>query len=552
LMSGKYFLQKLHPRNLRAVRRESQLGLLRSISHQSVPFCGSLALENVFRSQNRIIIPSASWNSTSIRYFSTSSIIIEPLESLGDSITTAVLVSWSKEPGDVVKEDDVIAIVETDKVTMDIRAKKAGVFIEGLAAAQSEISVGSPLYKIDTSLKTAPQVNAETIVVATKPSVPPSTVETQTVSALTVDVPVMGESITTGMLAKWNFKSGDFVKMDEVVANIETDKVNVEVRSPQSGILQKMFNAEGDEISVGNPLFILQPSEASTTSTSPAPAVTTPAKTTPSPAKSTPATSPAVVKAAQPVAAKPSAPPAVQTPVGDRSETRVKMTRMRLRIAQRLKEAQNTAAMLTTFQEVDMGNLIEMRNKHKDEFEKVHGIKLGFMSAFVRAATVTLQELPAVNGVIDDATNEIVYRNYVDISVAVASPNGLVVPVLRNTEKMSFADVEKAIAMYGKKAKEGALALEDMAGGTFTISNGGVFGSLFGTPIINPPQSAILGMHATKMRPMVTAGGKIEARPMMYLALTYDHRLIDGREAVTFLKGVAGRIEDSSRLLLTL
>eukprot|EP01037_Dinobryon_pediforme_P023224 gene23223-biopygen14008 len=182
------------------------------------------------------------------------------------------------------------------------------------------------------------------------------------------------------------------------------------------------------------------------------------------------------------------------------------MTRMRIRIAQRLKEAQNTAAMLTTFQEVDMTQLIELRNKHKDDFEKAHGIKLGFMSAFVRAATACLQELPAVNGVIDDATNEIVYRNYVDISVAVASPNGLVVPVLRNTEKMGFADVEKAIAAFGKKAKEGSLALEDMAGGTFTISNGGVFGSLFGTPIINPPQSAILGMHATKLRPVVVNG----------------------------------------------
>ena len=198
-----------------------------------------------------------------------------------------------------------------------------------------------------------------------------------------------------------------------------------------------------------------------------------------------------------------------------------------------------------------MGNLIEMRNKYKEEFEKTHGVKMGFMSAFVRAATTALQELPAVNAVIDDTTNEIVYRNYVDVSVAVASPSGLVVPVLRNTEKMNFADVEKTIAMYGKKAKDGALALEDMAGGTFTISNGGVFGSLLGTPIINPPQSAILGMHATKMRPMAV-NGKVEIRPMMYVALTYDHRLIDGREAVTFLKSVQAKIEDPSRLLLDL
>lgn len=222
---------------------------------------------------------------------------------------------------------------------------------------------------------------------------------------------------------------------------------------------------------------------------------------------------------------------------------------MRLRIAERLKAAQNTAAMLTTFQEVDMFELMALRSEHKEEFEKHHGVKLGFMSAFVKASTAALQELPAVNAYIDDATKEIVYRQYMDVSVAVASPSGLVVPVLRNTEAMSFKDIEKQIALYGKKAKEGSLALEDMAGGTFTISNGGVFGSLLGTPIINPPQSAILGMHATKMRPVVK-DGQIVARPMMYLALTYDHRLIDGREAVTFLKSIASKIEDPRRLLL--
>jgi 2-oxoglutarate dehydrogenase E2 component (dihydrolipoamide succinyltransferase) len=226
------------------------------------------------------------------------------------------------------------------------------------------------------------------------------------------------------------------------------------------------------------------------------------------------------------------------------------MTRMRQRIAARLKEAQNTTAMLTTFQEVDMTNLIALRNRYKDDFEHAHGVKLGFMSAFVKAATLALQDMPIVNAVIDDASKEVVYRQYVDISVAVASPNGLVVPVLRNTEAMGFADIEKAIGVYGKKAKEGKLALEEMTGGTFTISNGGVFGSLFGTPIINPPQSSILGMHSTKMRAVVV-DGKVEARPMMYLALTYDHRLIDGREAVTFLKSIAAKIEDPGRMLLT-
>jgi len=226
------------------------------------------------------------------------------------------------------------------------------------------------------------------------------------------------------------------------------------------------------------------------------------------------------------------------------------MSRMRQRVAARLKDAQNTAAMLTTFQEVDMGNLMDMRKKYKDAFQEKHGVKLGFMSAFVKASTAALQEIPAVNAYIDDETKEIVYREYCDISVAVASPGGLVVPVLRNTETMSFADVERTIAMYGQKARDGTLALDDMAGGTFTISNGGVFGSLMGTPIINPPQSAILGMHATKMRAVVNHKGEVVARPMMYLALTYDHRLIDGREGVTFLKSIAEKIADPSRLVL--
>jgi len=225
------------------------------------------------------------------------------------------------------------------------------------------------------------------------------------------------------------------------------------------------------------------------------------------------------------------------------------MTRIRNRISERLKGAQNTYAMLTTFNEVDMTNLINLRNQYKDDFEKKHGIKLGFMSAFVKAAVAGLQDQPTVNSVIEG--DEIVTRNYVDISVAVATPTGLVVPVIRDADRLSFAGVEKYLADLGKRAKDNQLAIEDMAGGTFTISNGGVFGSLMGTPIINPPQSAILGMHATKNRP-VAVGDKIEIRPMMYLALTYDHRLIDGREAVTFLKKIKDVVEDPRRLLLEL
>jgi len=492
-----------------------------------------------------------------------SSLVTEPLESLGDSITTAVLLSWSKEPGDSIKEDDVIAVVETDKVTMEIRAKKTGVFIEPLCAAGAEISVGSPLYKMDTSATAAP-IHAEASTPQTKvPPPPAAAAPAGKLEKMTVPVPIMGESITQGVLASWMAKTGDFVNADQVVASIETDKVTVEVRSPQAGKIVETFAAEGDEINVGNQLFVLEvggtaPAAATNAAPAAAPAAAPVAAVSAAKPATTTTTAAAAAAPKPAAAASKSTPAAAATTTtakpaaaGDRSETRVKMTRMRLRIAQRLKEAQNTAAMLTTFQEVDMGNLIEMRNKYKEEFEKTHGVKMGFMSAFVRAATTALQELPAVNAVIDDTTNEIVYRNYVDVSVAVASPSGLVVPVLRNTEKMNFADVEKTIAMYGKKAKDGALALEDMAGGTFTISNGGVFGSLLGTPIINPPQSAILGMHATKMRPMAV-NGKVEIRPMMYVALTYDHRLIDGREAVTFLKSVQAKIEDPSRLLLDL
>lgn len=225
------------------------------------------------------------------------------------------------------------------------------------------------------------------------------------------------------------------------------------------------------------------------------------------------------------------------------------MNRMRLRIAQRLKEAQNTCAMLTTFNEVDMSNISEMRKTYKDAFLKKHNIKLGFMSAFVKAAAYALSDQPAVNAVIDDTTKEIVYRDYVDISVAVATPKGLVVPVIRNVEGMNFADIEKTINLLGEKARKNELAVEDMDGGTFTISNGGVFGSMFGTPIINPPQSAILGMHGIFDRP-VAIGGKVEIRPMMYVALTYDHRLIDGREAVTFLRKIKSVVEDPRVLLL--
>ena len=341
-----------------------------------------------------------------------------------------------------------------------------------------------------------------------------------------VPVPSMGDSITEGTVVEWTAQVGDGVAVDDVVVVIETDKVSVEVRTPIAGAITEHLAEVDAVVEVGQPLFKVDTAAEGAAKAAPAPAPV----------------------AAAPEEAAPAPPAAGEA---SRAETRVKMNRMRLRIAERLKEAQNTAACLTTFQECDMGALMELRKTHKDEFEKVHGVKLGFMSAFVKASTAALLETPAVNAYIDDAAKEIVYRDYCDVSVAVASPAGLVVPVLRNTEQMSFADVEKSIQAYAMKARDGSLSLEEMSGGTFTISNGGVFGSLMGTPILNPPQSAILGMHATKMRAVVK-DGEVQARPMMYLALTYDHRMIDGREAVTFLKSVATKIEDPGRFLLGL
>ena len=368
----------------------------------------------------------------------------------------------------------------------------------------------------------------------------------------TVNVPPMGESITDGTVATLFKQPGDVVVEDEAIGEIETDKVTVEIKYTEKipGIIKTLHVAEGDTVTVGQAFADVEENadavvDAAKPAAAPKEEKKAAAPSSPPPAAAAAAkksaAAPAVEKAAPP---PPTAPPATS---GVRPERRVKMTRLRKRVAERLKGAQNTYAMLTTFNEVDMTNLMEMRSQFKDEFLERHGVKLGFMSAFVKASVNALQYVPAVNGVIDG--DEIVYREYYDVSVAVATPKGLVVPVVRDADSLSFAGVEKTINDLGKKARDGALSIDEMAGGTFTISNGGVFGSLMGTPIINPPQSAILGMHATKMRPAVV-NGQVLPRPLMYLALTYDHRLVDGREAVTFLKRVKEIIEDPRRLLL--
>ncbi|KAI1897890.1 hypothetical protein AGOR_G00087930 [Albula goreensis] len=379
---------------------------------------------------------------------------------------------------------------------------------------------------------------------------------------VTVNTPAFAESVTEGDV-RWEKAVGDTVAEDEVVCEIETDKTSVQVPSPAAGVIEALLVPDGGRVEGGTPLFKLRKgagaAKAAEAPQPPPPKAEAPAEAAPPPPPPPPAAAPIPtsmppvppvpgqafdakpVSAVKPTAAPPApAAPAGTAAKGSRSESRVKMNRMRQRIAQRLKEAQNTCAMLTTFNEIDMSNIQEMRKLHKDAFLKKHAIKLGFMSAFVKASAHALMEQPAVNAVIDDTTKEIVYREYVDISVAVATPKGLVVPVIRGVEMMNFADIEKTINELGEK---------DMDGGTFTISNGGVFGSMFGTPIINPPQSAILGMHGIFERP-VAIGGKVEIRPMMYVALTYDHRLIDGREAVTFLRKIKAVVEDPRVLLL--
>ncbi|RAO72973.1 uncharacterized protein BHQ10_008985 [Talaromyces amestolkiae] len=369
-----------------------------------------------------------------------------------------------------------------------------------------------------------------------------------------VKVPEMAESITEGTLKQFSKQVGDFVERDEEIATIETDKIDVAVNAPESGTIKELLVSEEDTVTVGQAIVKLEPGSGGGAAEKPKdePAPSKPETKEPTPSKAEP------LKEKQPEKPKPKpteskkeAQPSTTAQTGGREERRVKMNRMRLRIAERLKQSQNTAASLTTFNEVDMSSLMELRKLYKDDVLKKTGVKLGFMSAFSRACVLAMKDLPAVNASIEgpNGGDTIVYRDYVDISVAVATEKGLVTPVVRNAESMDLVGIEKAIADLGKKARDNKLTIEDMAGGTFTISNGGVFGSLMGTPIINLPQTAVLGLHAIKERAVVV-NGKVEVRPMMYLALTYDHRLLDGREAVTFLVKVKEYIEDPRRMLL--
>ncbi len=405
-----------------------------------------------------------------------------------------------------------------------------------------------------------------------------------------VKIPQLSESVSEATLLAWHKKEGEAVVRDENLIDIETDKVVMELPAPVDGVLVRILKGEKGLVVSGEVIAQID-TEAKATAASPAPKVATPAPApAPAPAKAAPAAAAPVMPAAQKIAAEkgvntlslsgtgrdgrvtkgdvlqaaaapapaaraaaaaalpqPPMPVNVDAMLANRPEQRVPMSRLRARIAERLVQSQSTAAILTTFNEVNMQPVMDMRKKYQERFEKEHGVKLGFMSFFVKAVVAALKKYPVVNASVDG--NDIVYHGYFDIGIAVGSPRGLVVPILRDCDQLSFSGVEKKIAEYGKKAADGKLAIEDLTGGTFSISNGGVFGSMLSTPIINPPQSAILGVHATKDRAVVE-NGQVVVRPMNYLALSYDHRIIDGREAVLFLVAVKEALEDPARLLI--
>ncbi len=390
-----------------------------------------------------------------------------------------------------------------------------------------------------------------------------------------IKVPVLPESVTEGTLGAWHKQVGDSVKQDDIIVDLETDKVVLEIVATSSGVITSIEKEEGDTVTNNQVLAIIDTEAAGAAAADSKPeAEATPPKAGPAARKAmkqndvdaseikgtgqkgaitkqdvekhVQATSGA--QAAAPVSATPTPPPAAPAQPGDdRNDRRVPMSRMRARIAERLKSAQNTAAMLTTFNEVNLQPMMDLRARYKDDFEKAHGVKLGMMSFFTKAAVEALKKFPAVNASIDG--DDIVYHDYFDIGIAVSSERGLVVPILRDVEQMSYADVEQEIRNMAERARTGKLGIDELTGGTFSITNGGTFGSMLSTPILNPPQSAILGMHNIIQRPVVI-DGEIVARPMMYLALTYDHRIIDGREAVQFLVTIKQLLEDPARLLL--
>ena len=485
---------------------------------------------------------------------------------LGESVTEATVATWFKKPGDAVAVDEMLCELETDKVTVEVPAPAAGVMGEIVAAEGTTVGVDALLAVINAGNSAS---------AAPTPAAP--TVSTPSSAAVDVMVPTLGESVSEATVSTWFKKVGDTVAQDEMLCELETDKVSVEVPAPAAGVLTEILAGEGTTVAAGGKLAVLGGASASASTPAPATAPM-PAATTAKDVEDSPAAKKAmaeagisrdavtgtgrdgramkddvaraVAAAAPATAPAPAAAPRAPVAADDAArEERVKMTRLRQTIAKRLKDSQNTAAMLTTYNEVDMSAVMALRNEYKDAFEKKHGVRMGFMSFFTKACCHALKEVPEVNAEIDGT--DIVYKNYVHMGVAAGTPTGLVVPVIRDADQMSFAEIEKAISEKGRRARDGKLSMAEMQGGTFTISNGGVYGSLMSSPILNPPQSGILGMHKIQDRPVVV-NGEIVIRPMMYLALSYDHRIVDGKGAVTFLVRVKEALEDPRRLLLDL
>ena len=502
---------------------------------------------------------------------------------LGESVTEATIAKWTKKVGDPVKKDELLVELETDKVSLEVVSPADGVLGDIKAAEGDNVVPGTVLGSVTEGASApapaaapaaAPAKAAKADAKAAPAAAAPAA------AAIDITVPVMGESVAEGSMGKWVKKNGDTVKKDELLVEIETDKVAVEVSAPAAGVL----TIAADNGSTVTPGQVIGSVSASGAAAAPAaaPAAAAPANTGSAQAQSqdkasahlSPAVqrvvsennlNPASLSASGPkgnitkadaiaaIGAAAPATPKAAAPVAPRAdqprEERVKMTRLRQTIARRLKDSQNTAAQLTTFNEVDMTNVMALRAQYKEVFEKRHGVKLGFMSFFTKAVVQALRELPAVNAEIDGT--DIIYKNHYDIGVAVGTDKGLVVPVLRDADTLSLAGIEKGIGALGKAARDGALTMAQMQGGTFTITNGGTYGSLMSTPILNAPQSGILGMHNIVQRPMAI-NGEVKIRPMMYLALSYDHRIVDGKEAVTFLVRVKEHLEDPQRFLLDL
>ena len=495
---------------------------------------------------------------------------------LGESVTEATVATWFKKPGDAVAQDEMLCELETDKVTVEVPSPAAGTLADIVAAEGETVGVDALLANISEGSGAA----------APAPAAAPAAAPASDAGvAVDVMVPTLGESVSEATVSTWFKQVGDTVQQDEMLCELETDKVSVEVPAPASGTLTEILAAEGTTVAAGGKLAVMSGASASASASASAAAPAAAAATAPAAASTSkdvedsPAAKKAmaeagisrdavkgtgrdgramkddVARAFAAAASTPAPAPATAAPRAPVSadnasrEERVKMTRLRQTIAKRLKDSQNTAAMLTTYNEVDMTEVMAVRKEYKDAFEKKHGARMGFMSFFTKACCHALKEVPEVNAEIDGT--DIVYKNYVHMGIAAGTPTGLVVPVIRDADAMSFAEIEKAIAEKGARARDGKLTMAEMQGGTFTISNGGVYGSLMSSPILNPPQSGILGMHKIQERPMAI-NGQVVIRPMMYLALSYDHRIVDGKGAVTFLVRVKEALEDPRRLLLDL